>query len=125
MFDSFLVPEKTVTTANGDGPAVEISSAAHRTFLALLRITSAQEQQSVDVSIWGSKDGETWQGKSVASFTQMFYPGEQPMLLELAGQPDIRFLRLHWEVNRWGRGSEMPTFEFDVRLTEVAPEMLR
>jgi hypothetical protein len=47
------------------------------------------------------------------------------MLLDLSQQPDVKFLRAHWEVNRWGRGPEKPMFEFQVQAKEVPAEMLK
>jgi hypothetical protein len=125
MLDTFLVPEKTVVTAKGDGSAVDISAAANRVFLALLKITSVVEQESLDLSIFGSPDGANWGVKPVASFPQKFYPGEHPLLVDLTGQPEIKFLRAHWEVNRWGRGPETPMFEMQVGFKEVPPEILQ
>ena len=77
------------------------------------------------VSIYGSADGATWGAKSIAAFKQEFYAGEYPMLLDLAAHPDVKFVRAHWEVARWGRGTETPMFEFGVTLKEVPPEILR
>lgn len=124
MFDTFLVPEKTLVNANGDGNPIDISSAKNRKFLLLLRVSEAVEQESLDLSILGSADGQTWNAKAIAAFSQMYYVGEQPNLLELDTRSETKFVRAHWEVNRWGRGSETPMFQFDVRLTEVVPEML-
>jgi hypothetical protein len=124
MFDTFLVPEKTVVTAKGDGPSVEVSALQHSTLLFLLAITNVIEQESLEISIWGSADNQTWGAKPLASYPQKFYTGEHPLLLDLAGHPDVKFLRAHWEVNRWGRGSETPMFEFSLKATEVAPEIL-
>jgi hypothetical protein len=39
-------------------------------------------------------------------------------------QPDVRFVRAHWDVLRWGRGPETPMFEFSLSLKEVSPEIL-
>jgi hypothetical protein len=125
MLDNFLVPQATTVTAKGDGPAVEISGAGHRVFLLQLNITRILEQQSLDISVFGSSDGSAWGQKSLAAFPQKFYRGEHPLLLDLTQQPEIRFLRAHWEVNRWGRGPETPMFEFQVRLREVPPEVLK
>jgi hypothetical protein len=125
MFETLLVPEKTVVTAKGDGSAVDISGAQYPTFLLLLRISNTVEQESIDLTVWGSSDGQAWSAKPLASFPQMFYPGEHPLLLDSRSQPEIKFLRAHWEVNRWGRGSETPMFEFGLRLVEVGPELLR
>jgi hypothetical protein len=125
MVDTFLVPEATTVTAKGDGQAVDVGSAAHRVFLLQLNIVRVLEQQALDVSIFGSGDGSAWGQKPLAAFPQKFYRGEHPLLLDLRQQPEIRFVRAHWEVNRWGRGPETPMFQFQLRLREVPPEMLQ
>lgn len=125
MLDTFLVPEATTVTAKADGPAVEIAAATSRVFLLQLNIVRVLEQQSLDVSVFGSSDGQTWGQKALTSFPQKFYRGEHPLLLDLRQQPEVRFLRAHWEVNRWGRGPETAMFQFELRLREVPPEMLQ
>jgi glycogen debranching enzyme len=125
MFESFLVPEKTVVTAKGDGPPIDVSAVAGRVLLAVLRITRVVEQEALDVSVLASKDGAAWDPKPVASFPQKFYAGEHPLLVDLTGDAEVRFLRAHWEVNRWGRGSEVPMFEFQVKLKEVPADLLQ
>jgi hypothetical protein len=125
MIDSFLVPDKTVVNAKGDGPAVDVSSAANRVFLLSLNITGIVEQESLDVSILGSADGTTWGPKPLTNFPQKFYQAQHPLLLDLTGQANVKFLRAHWEVARWGRGSETPMFEFHVTIKEVPAEILK
>jgi hypothetical protein len=99
MIDTFLV-EKTVVTAKGDGPAVE-------------------------VSIYGSGDGTAWSPKPIVGFPQKFYCEQTPLLLDLTKLPDVKFVRTHWEVARWGRGTETPMFEVSLRMKEVPAEILR
>lgn len=125
MIDSFLVPHKTVVNAKGDGPAVDVGSAANRVFLLSLNITGIVEQESLDVSILGSADGTTWGPKPLTNFPQKFYQAQHPLLLDLTGQANVKFLRAHWEVARWGRGSETPMFEFHVTIKEVPAEILK
>jgi len=125
MLDTLLVPEKTVVSAKGDGAAVDVSAASNRVLLATLHITSIIEQESLDVSVYGSADGATWDAKPIASFPQKFYRGEQPLLVDLTQHPGVKFVRAHWETNRWGRGSETPMFEFHVTLKEIPPDVLR
>lgn len=120
-----LVPAGTVATAKGDGPTVDLSGASHRIFLLTLAITKIIEQESLDVSIFGSADGAAWTAKSLAAFPQKFYCEESPLLLDLNEHPDVKFVRVHWEVARWGRGVETPMFEFGVTLKEVPPEILK
>jgi len=123
--ESVLVPSGTVASTKGDGQPVDISSAAARVFLATLSITKIIEQESLDVSIFGSADGTTWDPKSIAAFRQEFYAGETPLLLDLTDHPNVKFVRAHWEVARWGRGTETPMFEFGVTLKEIPAEILK
>lgn len=120
-----LVPAGTVVSAKGDGPSVDVSAAKNRVFLATLSIAKIIEQESLDVSILGSADGTTWGAKSIVAFPQKFYCEEAPLLLDLTGHPDVRFVRAHWEVARWGRGTETPMFEFGVSVKEVPADILR
>ena len=125
MIDTFLVPEKTVVSAKGDGAAVDVSGAANRVFLLTLEITQIIEQESLEVSINGSADGTAWSAKPIVTFPQKFYRGESPLLLDLTAHGDVKFVRAHWEVARWGRGTETPMFEFGLRLKEIPAEVLR
>jgi hypothetical protein len=47
------------------------------------------------------------------------------LLLDLIPHPDVKFVRAHWEVARWGRGTETPMFEFGVTLKEVPASILK
>ncbi len=125
MVDAFLIPEKTTVTAKGDGTAVDISGAQNRVFLLTLNITNVIEQESLDVAIFGSADGAAWDAKPLGAFPQKFYRGQHPLLLDLRQQAPIKFVRAHWEVNRWGRGVETPMFEFSVRVKEVPASVLQ
>lgn len=125
MIDTYLVPQKTVANAKGDGPALDLESDASRVFLLTLNITDIVEQESLDVSVYASSDGEAWSAKPLVCFPQKFYRGQHPLLLDLSGQPDVKFVRAHWEVGRWGRGSEIPMFEFQVSVKEVPPDVLK
>jgi hypothetical protein len=125
MIDTFLVAEKTVVTAKGDGSAIDVSSAGSRVFLLTLDITKIIEQESIDVAVYGSADGTAWTPKPLVAFPQKFYCEESPLLLDLSAQPEAKFVRAHWDVARWGRGTETPMFEFSLRLKEVPADILR
>jgi hypothetical protein len=124
MIDTVLVPSTTVN-AKGDGPAVDVSGAANRVFLLTLEITKIIEQESLDVSIYGSADGAVWSAKPIVAFPQKFYCEESPLLLDLTAHPDVKAVRAHWEVARWGRGTETPMFEFGVKIREVPANVLK
>ena len=123
--EQILVPVGTTVTAKGDGQSIDVSSASNRVFLVTLSITKIIEQESLDVAIFGSADGATWEPKSIAAFPQKFYTEESPLLLDLSAHPNIKFVRAHWEVARWGRGTETPMFEFGVTMKEVPAKILQ
>jgi len=124
MIDAYLVAEKTVVSAKGDGPAVDLSSGG-RVFLLTLQVSRIIEQESLEVGVVGSADGATWGAKAIVTFPQKFYCGEAPLLLDLTAHPDVKYVRAHWEVARWGRGTETPMFEFGLRMKEIPAEILR
>jgi len=123
--ESVLVPAGTVATAKGDGPAIDVSASSTGVFLATLIITRIIEQESLDVSIFTSADGATCDPKSVTAFRQEFYAGETPLLVDLREHPNVKFVRAHWDVARWGRGTETPMFEFGVTLKEVPSDIVK
>lgn len=125
MVDTYLVPPATTITAKGDSQPLDIRQAESRIFLATLAVTSVIEQESIELSVFVSNDGAAWETKPTASLPQKFYPGEYPMLVDLTSLPEVKFLRAHWEVTRWGRGTTTPKFEIALRLREVSAEALR
>lgn len=115
-----LVPPGTRVTANGEGAAVDISASASRTFLIKMHIDELLEQQSLDLAIWGSPDGENWGTMPILKLPQRFYRGETRLLLDLTVRPEAKFIRARWTLNRWGRVAPTPMFVFGVHATEVA-----
>jgi len=110
--------------ANGDGAPFDISASATRTFLCLLTVNDQIEQESLDVSIYGSADGEKWSPKPLLKIPQQFYRGHTKMVLDLSLRPEFKFIRARWELNRWGRGAPLPMFVAGLELKEV-PAMSR
>jgi hypothetical protein len=125
MMDAFLVPANTVVTAKGDSEALDLSAVVSRVFLLTLSISSMVEQEAIDIFLFTSVDGATWDAKPVASLEQKFYVGQYPLLIDLTEKPEAKFVRAHWDLYRWGRGSTAPRFEIDLRLREVSQEALR
>ena len=114
-----LIPQGTRVEQNGYGPPVDIRASKTRTFFCLLTITDQIEQESVDVSIWGSADGETWGASPLLKLPQQFYRGETRAVLDLNLVPEVNFIRAGWELNRWGRVAPTPLFVLGLRLVEV------
>ena len=116
-----LIPPNTKMESNGDGASFDISGSATRTFLCLLTVADQLEQESLDVSIYGSAEGITWTPKPLLKLPQQFYRGSTKMVLDLSLRPEVKFIRARWEVNRWGRGSPLPMFVAGLELAEVPP----
>ncbi|HZT32413.1 MAG TPA: hypothetical protein VFA33_21165 [Bryobacteraceae bacterium] len=110
MLPDFLLPETTVREA-GTGPSLDITEQQGSVLLLTLGITRIIEQESLDVSIWGSADGAEWGARPLIAFPQKFYCGTYQILLDLRDHPDVRHLRVKWQVQRWGRGDPKPLFE--------------
>jgi hypothetical protein len=110
--------------ASGDGAAFDISASATRTFLCRLTVTEQMEQESLDVSIFGSADGETWPKRPLLKLPQQFYRGTTKMVLDISFRPEIKFIRARWDLVRWGRGAPTPMFVAGLELVEV-PTMSR
>jgi hypothetical protein len=114
-----LIPPGTRVEENGFGPAVNIRASETRTFFCLLTIADQIEQESVDVSIWGSADGETWGASPLLKWPQQFYRGETRAVLDLNPVPEVNFIRAGWELTRWGRVAPTPLFVLGLHLVEV------
>ena len=116
-----LIPSNTRLESNGDGQSFDISSSETRTFLCRLTVTEQLEQESLDVSLWGSADGQDFGKKPLLKIPQQFYCGTTKMVLDISFRTEVRFLRAKWEVNRWGRVAPTPMFVAGLELEEVPP----
>jgi hypothetical protein len=123
MLPGFLLPETTVREA-GNGSDLDLGDSRGRLILVTLGITRIIEQESLDVSIWGSADGSEWGTKPVISFPQKFYCGTYQILLDLTQHPDVKFVRVKWTAQRWGKGDNKPLFGFYVFAQEMKQQVL-
>jgi hypothetical protein len=114
-----LIAPHTLLEAAADGASVDVGGSATRTFLCNLDISDQIEQESLDVSIWGSADGQAWGTHPILKLPQRFYRGETRAVLELALRPEVKFIRAKWELNKWGRGAPVPAFRAGLRLAEI------
>lgn len=107
-----LVPPGSQVEASGEGATVEVSLNGPRLFVLDLAITQVIEQESLEISLWGSADGSDWGKMPLLKFPQQFYRGTARMALDLSERPEVRFIRPRWDINRWGRGLPKPRFTF-------------
>ncbi|HWB84855.1 MAG TPA: hypothetical protein VG675_11990 [Bryobacteraceae bacterium] len=123
MLPAFLLPETTVREA-GVGPGVNLGQNRGQTLVLTLGITRIIEQQSIDLSIWGSADGNDWGTKSIATFPQKFYCGTYQIMIDLSDHPDVNYLQVRWQVKRWGKGSSKPLFGIYLFVQEMRHEVV-
>jgi hypothetical protein len=119
-----LIPANSKLEANGDGQPIDVSASETRTFLCRLAVTEQKEQESLDVSIWGSADGQDFGKRPLLKIPQQFYCGSTKMVLDISMRPEVKFLRAKWELNRWGRVAPTPMFAAELDLSEI-PAMNR
>jgi hypothetical protein len=109
MLPEFLLPETTIREA-GAGPELEVGEQVGGALIVTLGITRIIEQESLDISIWGSADGSDWGAKALTAFPQKFYCGTYQVLLNLSERPEVKYVRAKWQVSRWGKGDPKPLF---------------
>jgi len=124
MLPGFLLPETTIREA-GHGPEVDLGDSCGSLILLTLGITRIIEQESLDVSVWGSADNAEWGAKPVVSFPQKFYCGTYQILLDLRSHPQVQFLRAKYHPQRWGKGEPKPIFGAYVFAQAVQQQVLR
>src|ERR1700689_5337493 len=114
-----LIPPGTRLTANGEGQPFDISSSQTRTFICAMEITDQLEQESVDISVWGSADGHDFGKMPLLKMPQRFYRGETRQVLDLARKPEVRFIRAKYDLTRWGRVAPHPMFVLGFQVREI------
>jgi hypothetical protein len=117
MLPTFLLPE-SIARAEGTGSDFDLGSKRGKLLVLTLGVTRIIEQESLEVSVWGSPDGERWGHRPLATFPPKYYCGIYSILLNLAKTPDVRFARVTWRMSRWSRQDSLPMFGFYVYAEE-------
>lgn len=111
----YILPE-SVARQDGAGAGIALEDACGKPLLLTLGITRSLEQESLEVSLWGSSDRKNW--TLLETFPQKFYCGTYSLMIDMARHPDIRHIRAQWKMNRWGRGETTPLFGFYLTVEE-------
>ncbi|MGD0013417.1 MAG: hypothetical protein ABSD56_03170 [Bryobacteraceae bacterium] len=120
MLPNFLIPEAEIRE-DSQGPVISLDAAKPKLLLLTLGITRIIEQESLEVSIWGSPDQINWGSKPLAAFPQKFYCGTYQLLLDLSEHPEIEYLKAECKVARWGHGEPKPLFGLYLVAQETQP----
>jgi hypothetical protein len=114
-----LIPPGTRLTSNGEGQPFDISGSQTRTFMCSMQISEQMEQESVDISVWGSADDQDFGKMPLLKMPQRFYRGETRQVLDLSLKPEIRFIRAKYDLARWGRVAPHPMFVLGFHVSEI------
>lgn len=113
----YLLSE-SMRKGDGVGPVMALDESCSKLLVVTLDITNVVERTGLTVSVWGSSDQIEWGAKPLLTFRQRQYCGVYSVLLNLAMYPEVRYLRAHWNMNRWGRTERIPLFGFEVFIEE-------
>jgi hypothetical protein len=120
MFSKFLLPE-SVTRQDGMGPEIELPDGemevGSTTLQLTLGITRILEKEILDVSVWGSADGNEWM--HLAAFPRKSYCGKYSMVVDLTRHPGIRLVRAQWQMGMWDMQEPKPLFGFYLHAEDV------
>ena len=122
MLPEFLLPETTIREA-GTGPELALGEHKGECLVLTFGITRIIEQESIDLTIWGSADGADWGARPLVAFPQKFYCGTYQMVLDLSARPEVTTIRAKWAVNRWGKGEPKPLFGVYVVVQAMQPAL--
>ena len=110
----FLVSE-TAATDDGEGAEVALGGNCGKPLLLTLGITRIIEQESLDISTWGSADQERW--RQLTTYPQKFYCGTYLLMLDLSRHPEVHHLRAQWRIRRWDAGERAALADFYLYLS--------
>jgi hypothetical protein len=115
MLPQFLLPE-AVARQDGMGEAMAFERKIVQLTLGITRVIA---EESLEVSVWGSADGEHW--RPLVAFPQKFHCGNYSLVLDMTSHDDVRYLRAQWKMGRWHsttHDERAPLFGFYVRAEE-------
>ena len=115
---SLYLLSETEAREDGAGPVVETETEVAETVVTL-GITQALEREGLQVSIWGSQDGEHWGAKPLIEFPAKSYCGRYSIPLNLDQFPGVRRLRAAWKMRSWKPNRET-LFSFYVEMSIAA-----
>jgi hypothetical protein len=116
--DSVLLGE-SIFREDGQGPTVALGDRQGRLLLLTLHINRVIDQQSLEVSIWGSADGLNWDLVPILSLPRKYYCGSYEVHLDLSSLPHVQCLRAKWSMSRWARDARKPLFAFHISMRDA------
>jgi hypothetical protein len=119
ILDAFLLPETELRT-KGSGSELSLDTYTGGLLVFTLDITRVHERTSLDLSIWGSCDGQVWGARPLIHFPRKYHCGESKTQWDPAEFPFVQRIRAQWQVDRWGQGDGKPLIALALHVREVA-----
>lgn len=92
--------------------------------MVTLGITQALEREGLQVSIWGSPDGETWGAKPLIEFPAKSYCGRYSIPLNFRDFPGVKQIRAAWKMRSHIKSADRETFfGFYIEMSLEAPQV--
>jgi len=109
-----LVPA-CIERADGTGPAVDLGRDHAQLLRLSISIDFVTESEKLAVSVWGSADGKNWEDEPLVALPPKYYCGEYSTFLDLTEHPEVRYLRVTWNMARCLKSDRAaPQFGFRV-----------
>ncbi|MDQ6700916.1 MAG: hypothetical protein M3Z36_12120 [Acidobacteriota bacterium] len=121
MLPAFLLPESEIREC-GVSPELDLGEVHEESLLLTVGITHIVERESLDLSIWGSADGEDWGSTPLLTFPRKSYCGVYRMVLDL--RPGIVHLRAKWRIKRWRNSDAKPLFGVYISAEALKPKFM-
>ena len=102
-----LFPQEQVY-GSGTGPYLDLGEARGKPLSLTLTITRMMERHTLDISIWGSKDNVDWGRRPLSRLPHRYYCGTYCTEVDLSADPEVRYLRVEYNLGGWWRGNEAP-----------------
>lgn len=107
MLPEYLLPVTTIRES-GVGPTITVRGGGEGISILTLGITRITEREGLRVSIWGSANQLDWGSMPLVSFTNKYYCGDYQVELDLSEHPNVRYIRVHWDVDCESRAGFPP-----------------
>jgi len=117
MSSNVLLPD-TTAVADGQGAARDIGLQAAFRQILTLEITRISEHQLLEVSVWTSWDGLSWDSSPIAKFPPKFCCGTSSMPLDLSARANAKFVRVRWKMTRSPKDAAASVCDFHVSMEE-------
>ena len=113
----YLVPH-CIQRSDGAGPATVLGEHAGKLLVVTLGIEEVLAQEKIEICVRGSENGMHWDRKPLLTFPQKSYCGVYATILNLSKHPEVRYLRVEWNMSRQADRDSNLMFGFYVSLED-------